>query len=488
MDSMPMTTRNRIDNAAWLLLLLTLACGCTAQRDRLRDARETFYGGDPATAAQQLQELAADDNQYRVTSTLDAAIAHLAAGDLNTAEQLLRQQRDAVDHANAATVAGEHLANARSILTDDRTRAYQPAGYEQVMMRALLAMCSLAGDGVDAESYALQCQTHQQALIAANSRDQEDSGLLDAFMSLGQTPPEMRHNAIAPYLRGMLREGNRQNDDDAVSAYQQVALLQPSFTPATTDLQRVQSGHHVSPGHGVLYVFALVGRGPQRQAIDARGLSSLMNVTSVLVSATEDRTTIPLNAPIRVPDVVLPPQRIGALRVGVVAPTGQSIPLGIAQPITNVIDLAMQQQAVDRPRIIARAVQRRIAKEATVRTLLKSKKSDQGPDLLQSLAMGGWTALEQPDLRCWSLLPREIAVMRLELPAGDHTITLEPVDSAAAPIGAAATQRVRIDAGYHSYLIAFAPDASVMIAASKESQAATQRPQIADATGNTGPR
>ena len=40
-----------------------------------------------------------------------------------------------------------------------------------------------------------------------------------------------------------------------------VSAVRPQFAPAAADLARASGGAHSAPGHGVLYVIALVGRG-----------------------------------------------------------------------------------------------------------------------------------------------------------------------------------------------------------------------------------
>ena len=38
-----------------------------------------------------------------------------------------------------------------------------------------------------------------------------------------------------------------------------------------------------------------------------------------------------------------------------------------------------------------------------------------------------WEASEAADTRCWGLLPRDIQVLRVEAPAGDHQLQLSPL-------------------------------------------------------------
>jgi len=62
-----------------------------------------------------------------------------------------------------------------------------------------------------------------------------------------------------------------------------------------------------------------------------------------------------------------------------------------------------------------------------------------------------WEAVESADCRCWGLLPDRIQVLRVEMPAGDHAIHLQPDRGFGGLVGADAT--VHIEAGRNTYLM-----------------------------------
>ena len=64
-----------------------------------------------------------------------------------------------------------------------------------------------------------------------------------------------------------------------------------------------------------------------------------------------------------------------------------------------------------------------------------------------------WEATESADTRCWGLLPDQIQVLRLELPAGEHRIGLRPVGGLAAWTRSTRPS-VRIADGRNTYLLA----------------------------------
>ena len=57
--------------------------------------------------------------------------------------------------------------------SDDTALSFRPAGYEEVLIRSMLAVCSLANDQLDAESYTLQAMAKQSEL--ARNAEEGDS-------------------------------------------------------------------------------------------------------------------------------------------------------------------------------------------------------------------------------------------------------------------------------------------------------------------------
>ncbi|HMC11512.1 MAG TPA: hypothetical protein VKH44_09490, partial [Pirellulaceae bacterium] len=331
-----------------------------------------------------------------------------------------------------------------SFLTDDNGRAYSGEDYEKVLIRAFLALSNLMHDGGDAEAYSLQLIDKQDQIIAAGADKKGNNPKAD-----------YQRVALAPYLRGVLREATHLDYDDAERSYTAVVSWQPAFTPGRFDLDRAVHGHHSAPGNGVLYVFALTGRGPYKEeAIEVPSTVALF-IASEIISTVGHQTLPPNIAPVKVPRVVA--RRGGAAAVAVgVGPQ----PAGTTQTITDVTQLAIQQYEAIYPQVIARAVARRILKNGILyggkEAIGIQKGSLEG--LALDLAGLAWQASESADTRAWGLLPDRIQVLRLELPAGEHDITLRPVNGGGTAIGRTATQRLRIADSRNTYVLASFPD------------------------------
>ena len=172
----------RISPALYLVLL----AGCATHVDRLEVVRSSFHHGDIALAKKQIDTYAKHHKREADVFHLDKAIIALSEGEPAEAEKLLRPVRDRFDHLEQKDLAEGALA----MLTDDQRLSYAGEDYEKVMIRAVLALSSLVGDGQDAEAYALQVAEKQQQIIAAGKAEDD------------KNPKEVyKQVALGPYIR-----------------------------------------------------------------------------------------------------------------------------------------------------------------------------------------------------------------------------------------------------------------------------------------------
>lgn len=444
-----------------MLIACCLATGCATSPKTLSVARDAFAAGDILKARETLATVSAKKSRLSSAATLDLAMIELAAGNTGAAEAHLRAMRNATD----ALPKVAPLREAASLLTDDLSRTYRPAGYEEVMIRTMLAICSLSGDESDAESYALQAAMRQSELAAAA----QERGLADV-------DKYFQPIAIAPYLRGILREATHHDYDDAERAYRLVSDVRPQFAPVQADIARASGGTHSAPGNGVLYVIGCVGRGPMLEESVAETTTAALSIASQALSALQNRNSdnddkdsdqkkntipaLPNIASVKVPKLVLPPSQISTL---VTVVDGQ--PVGNTSIVTDVTELAANQMSAEMPWIIARAVVRRVTKEAAV-----AKAGEQigltgsSASIFQFAAGSAWSGVEKADTRCWGMLPREIQTQRIELPAGTHRVQLLPVDRQGQSLSEGQSRDIKIVNGKNQYLIAIAPDQFVYLA------------------------
>jgi len=428
--------------AVWrfcLSFLTIFACGCATHVDHLRQVRQEFYGGQldqaVATIDGQLQRGGSDADVLR----LERSMVELCSGRPRQAERTLREVRDRLDYFEQKSLGESVLAMA----DDDNRIAYAGEDYEKVLIRAFLAMANLMGDGGDAAAYGLQVTDKQNQIIQAG------------FDDSGENPKlAYKRVALGAYIHGAMIEATHANYDDVTRSRAKVVSWEPEFAPGQADLQRAQSGAHSAPGHGVLYVFTLVGRGPyKREAAEVPSSAALL-IADRILSHTGEHTLPPTIAPVKVPQVVLWDNRIRTVEVSI-----DGTPYGATQTITDVGQLAVQQYAAIYPRVLARAVVRRIVKKGAVYAVKEAVDVEKGSPLSFAMDVAGvvWEASEAADTRCWGLLPDKIQVLRLELPAGEHTIGLRPA-GVTGPLGGEYPATVRVDAGRNTYMLACFPD------------------------------
>jgi hypothetical protein len=431
-------------------LALYLFSGCKLGPSYPEQVRTQFYANDLVAAERLAAEGVKKDSSNRSTLLLEQAIVQLSSGQPKLAEQTLRKARDHFNEVEEQFLKG----GAASYVSDDTSRTYAGEDYERVLIRAFLALSNLMHDGGDAEAYSLQLMDKQEQFIAAAQARQPKPKPGEPVSA----PLEFSRVALAPYMRGILREATHLNYDDAERSFVTVANWQPGFQPARNDIDRAAHGAHSHPGHGVLYVFAMTGRGPMKYEADEVGSTVGLLVAGEVAGAASGQRVTPNIMPVKVPKLIAGDNQIEGVLVGI---NGQSI--GQTATLTNISQLAIQQYEAIYPEIITRAVSRRVVKKGTVYAGKSMTGGSNGNLIGLAWDAAGlvWEGTEDADLRCWSLLPDRIQVLRVELPAGEFDVQLQAkmvTPWGPAQPGRIATQRVRIHDGRNTYMLGNFPD------------------------------
>lgn len=430
-----------------LACVAALLPGCATHMTRLEPVRAAWIRGDLAEAERLITESAEKHPGDADVFTLDRASVALADGRPEEARRLFVEVRDRFDHLEQESPAED----AWSMLSDDQQRSYAGEDHEKVLLRVMAAIADLAAGGVDAEAFSYQAAERQEEIVRA------------AALEDGTNPKaSYRPVALAPYLRGILREETHRDYDDAARHFATVASWEPDFAQARHDVVRASGGVHSPRGHGVVHVIALVGHGPCKVPVEEIPSSTAMLVADQILSATLSQSLPPTVAPIKVPRVVAAPGRIRGVVVGRASGSGVEW-AARTTTITDVSRMAVDQDAAMHDRTVARAVARRALKKGTVFGIKEGIGLQHwGPAALAfDLAGVAWEAAENADTRCWGLLPDSIQVARLELPAGEHELRLAPVDDAHT-LGVMTRRRVRVEDGRNAYVVVTAVDAGIL--------------------------
>lgn len=421
-----------------LSICLAAGIGCSTHAKRVSLSRSLFYEGQLEASRDRLEKLHKSHRRDRDVTNLDLAVIDLLEGRSQESKTRLKEVRDRFDQLEQESIGEKTL----SMWTDDTARSYAGEDYEKILIRVYLALADLMDEGVDAESYTLQIQDKHDSVMQRLWGDQEADIKSNKFCGL----------PIGFYLRGMLREQTHLDYDDALRSYEKVAELVPGSDMIRWDIQRATQGVHSEPGCGVVYVFAMVGRGPIKIESVEQPTSDALLIADRIVSALGPYKLPPTIAPIKVPKVVVPDSQIDAVEVAV---NRQAI--GSTVSIADIDQLALETSQAARNELIARAVARRVIKKATVAAVKQRTSADSLASLGFDAAGIAWEALEKADTRCWGLLPRSIQVLRVELPAGTHTLSLTP-HLMGLSSGSRVQEQVSVVDGRNTYVIGWFPD------------------------------
>jgi len=428
-----MTSLQRRVSVCCMTAALTVT-GCMTHMVRLQPVRVAFQRGDLTEADRLIGGELEKQSGEEDLLLLDRAMVSLADGRPAEAERMLRRVRDSFDHLEQESP----VENAWSMLSDDEAKAYHGEDYEKVLLRAMLALANLVQDGDDAEAYSLQVADKQRSIVAAAARP-DGTNPKAAYQQV----------ALAPYLRGLIREETHRDYDDAARNFQLVVDWQPDFQAGRGHLARALAGSHSRRGHGVVHIFALVGHGPFKAEVEEMPTSTSLLIADQILSTQVGTTLPPTIAPIKVPRIVSAPGAAGSVQVAV-----GDWAAGQTETITDISQMALRQQEAVLPYCLARAVARRAVKKGTIYGFKQGLGMQDGlPSLALDAAGIAWEATENADTRCWSLLPDRIQVMRLELPVGSHTLLLRPLDRQGRPLGQPVPQSVTLADGRNTYLL-----------------------------------
>jgi uncharacterized protein len=422
----------------WIALIASIvliASGCATHTNRLIPVRNSFYVGDLEKAQQLLEEHLEQDRGDTNVLLLEKASVQLAAGRPAEAERHLRHVRDEFDYLEQKSLAETTV----SLFSDDQRLSYAGEDYEKVLIRAYLALANLMHDGGDAEAYCLQMVDKQAQIVAAAAEPD------------GTNPKaDYQQVALAPYLRAAMREETHRDFDDVARYREMVVSWQPDFAPGAGDLHRSRTGRHSAPGNGVVYAFALVGRGPLKDEVEEIPSTAALVIANAALNIADQKTLPPIVAPIKVPQVFAMPNQISQLAVHV---NGQ--PVGQTTILTDVTRMAIDQCAANRNHVVARALVRRAVKESTILAAKRVTGSREGSWEAVAFELAGlmWQFTENADTRCWGLLPDTIQVLRIELPAGEHQIDFQPLDREHRIMGPRASRTITVNDGRNAYVL-----------------------------------
>jgi hypothetical protein len=402
----------------------------------------------PGELLEQKEELSSGDSHLFL---LEKAMTRVGREDPDSAIDLLRFSRDRLDTLLVKDMS-HYCGYVGGSFLDDTAIDYSGADYEHIMVRVILTLCDLIGNqGKDAYAYAVQIGEKQEEILGSN------------FGAEGEYMPRQKYKRVAmgAYIEGLRREEDLQPGEAAKAYERAVAYAETARDDGIlkTALNRATAGQLAAPGHGIIHVFYLAGRGPhlvQTTSVVTELSTRLAGaaVAALAIATTGAGLSAFAQAPVPVPALQLNDQTPQPIEIT----AGDPKVSAVTESLLDVNEVAAQQLEAYMPWIIARAVVRRalkggLAAGAEIGTTIAAEQSMGGWAGVAGLGAGtglnlGLTATERADTRSWSSLPAQVQVARLEVPEGEHTIEL----------GTGASARIAVKKGYGSYVLVLRPD------------------------------
>lgn len=449
------------------VLLAALVAGATAgcAGPDLTRVRTQYDSGEYEGARETLLELEREDSRDRTLLAMERGVVELTLGRPDQAAATLRRVKDEVGESTLYDHAvWSNLAQARSLFTDDRTLRFEARDYEQLLVYGLLTLAEILNRGGDATAYSLQGLerrleiqgTIDEDVAAFRSRLEQYRGIH------GDNPKEAyKLVALGDFLRGVMLEQHPTRADAARRAFESAFVLAPDYPYAEQDLARVEGRRPREEDlGGTIWVFTMVGRGPFLvEGVLQSPAAAILAIAQQIWSHQADRASLPPLQNIKLPELRFHEGNPPETHVFV-----DGVPRGVTGTITDVEKTAQAEFEAMHDTIVLRAVLRRIVKITAgelVKEGLEKKKDDrfEWKNLLVDVGTNIAIALEKADLRSWSLLPARIQALHVDVPPGEHEVTIYAGDAGGRIAGPARTVKVNVHPAWNAYVFAVVPTA-----------------------------
>ena len=234
---------------------------------------------------------------------------------------------------------------------------------------------------------------------------------------------------------------------------------QPDFVNGQQDWQRAVHGRHSAPGHGVLYVFALTGRGPYKEEVIETPSSDALLIATLILNQLGERSVTPNIAPVK------GPAGRGAAQsraIGFVSVNEQ--PIGPTATITDVSQLALRQYEAVYPTDCGPSRRSPVREEGDG---LRSAGSGRHPCRFAFESRDDWPRVSygrqrsRPIHVAGGCCRRRFRCLRVELPAGEHHGGVKAAAGTTGPVASEVRQTVSIADGRNTYLLATFPRSAI---------------------------
>lgn len=449
---------------------LLLLCGCRIAGHSLHGVTDAYDRGDAAAADESLDRLSQRRDAEADIVELDRAVIDLMDARPEDSLQTLESLRKRLDYLQQTDLREQTAA----ALQDDLKIAWSGREFEQRMidnlqiLAALLqrdddayALASRGMQAVQADRLELQDSAQLPPDTAAEMSAQEaDDDSADNSPAL-PAPSRYTANQLTAWLAAAVHSERIRNADATDRLIRQAAAWHPSGQSPVSRLQTLGTGTRRNSGS--LQVVVLAGRIASWQPERQMPTTAALLAADRILSATGDHSLPPTTSPVL---IARPTQQ----QYQPMFSTKLLVDGFPEQSGTVLVDLnaaAWDSWEAGRDQQLARAVVRRVVKKGAVygaKDALNVAKGS-GTDLLLNVAGAFWESRERADVRHWTLLPAAIEVAQLELPVGEHRVTLQ-VHSATADADNPPSDQlelpVTIEDGQNTFVVCFRPQSRLV--------------------------
>ncbi len=405
---------------AFLLLVVSLAfSGCVSARMSDRKIDDAFRARDFSRASAYLQkglEKQGEEGKDALLYLMDLGITQHTAGDFAASIKTLLQADRMAEIKDYTSLSRE----ASTLLVSDSTKPYKGEDFEKVLINTYLAM-----------NFAFLNET-ESALVEARKVNRK------LYLMVNEGKRKYQQSAFARYLAALLFESSGQLNDAYVD-YKLSRDLLPNWRPLALDLYRLafqlrmpdemdrwEKEFSLTPSEkeAALRPLKVTPREGELIVIYQNGISPVKIPNPDFHSVPMYRARF---NPVRYADVKVD----GEIR-------------GRTTVLHDIEETAIQNLRDNTAGIVAKKVGGLVAKQAAGAGVAKLTKNQALGDLASLVLQ----LADQADTRSWSLLPRDLQILRVFLPEGDHRVEVLPGGMP----GRALVHEVRVQPGKRSFV------------------------------------
>ncbi|MBU2870822.1 hypothetical protein [Colwellia sp. E2M01] len=426
-----------------LLSLSVAACSSTGFGDLFSNYNQQMQGvkvaqknGDFQQAISLIPARNENDGTYSLTLLEKGRLEYLAMNTSLSQQDLEKVYQRVKEQQQAAKIQlSRQTAKVASVVTNDNAMSYDVPYYEQSMLNSYQALNYLNQQDLSGALVEIRrANIVQNNALKANRQSIEDSQKKMADEGISQKTLNSKYpaqstaigqvkngfqNAYTFYLSGVLYEAAGQVNDAYID-YKKALEIYPSNTTVQKDVWRLANQLAMSNDIEI-FTKRFAPAITQSVSVSNNGQLVLIVEQGIVNSKQQVSLSLPIfsyHNNVRFYNVALPVypntlQKYSGVSLSYQGKNYQS------EEIVRLQSLAAKQLQDNMPGIVTRQIVRLVAKEQ-----IRKQAARKGGDIGNILANLYNIVSEKADTRSWSTLPDSIEILRVDLAAGQHDLTL----------------------------------------------------------------